>query len=111
MWKLTIEDDEGQQTSLELARTEYTIGRAEGCSICLTERNVSRSHCMLRWTGHAWTLGDTNSYNGTYVNGERVVDSVTLRGGDIIQLADYRIELLDEAAVAAVQAQAQLAAS
>jgi pSer/pThr/pTyr-binding forkhead associated (FHA) protein len=110
MWKLTIEDDEGQQTSLELARAEYTIGRADGCSICLTERNVSRAHCVVRWTGSAWTLGDTNSYNGTYVNGERVVDVVALKGGDIIQLADYRIELLDEAAVAAVQAQAQVAA-
>jgi ABC transport system ATP-binding/permease protein len=110
MWKLTIEDDEGQQTSLELARTEYTIGRAEGCSICLTERNVSRSHCIVRWSGSAWSLADTNSYNGTYLNGERVVDAVPLKGGDIIQLADYRIELLDEAAVAAVEAQAQVAA-
>lgn len=105
MWKLTIEDDEGQQTSLDLARGEYSIGRAEGNSICLTERNVSRNHCALRLHGDAWTLEDRQSYNGTYVNGERVVDVVTLKAGDIVQLGDYRLELLDQRAAAAAEAQ------
>ena len=36
MWKLTIEDDEGQQTSLSLAVDEYRLGRAEAYTIRLT---------------------------------------------------------------------------
>lgn len=111
MWKLTIEDDEGQQTSLELARDEYTVGRAEGNSICLTERNVSRSHAVLRRMEAGWQVEDLQSYNGTYVNGARVVDLVPLRSGDIVQLADYRIELLDEAAIAVAEVEARAAAA
>lgn len=111
MWKLTIEDDEGQQTSLELARDEYTVGRAEGNSICLTERNVSRSHAVLRRTPQGWQVEDLQSYNGTYVNGARVVDVVPLQSGDIVQLADYRIELLDEAAIAVAEVEARAAAA
>ena len=47
MWKLTIEDDEGQRTQLDLGHEEYTIGRAEDRHIRLTERNVSRRHARI----------------------------------------------------------------
>ena len=42
MWKLVIEDDEGKRTVVPLTRDEYTLGRREGNTIRLTERNVSR---------------------------------------------------------------------
>ena len=47
MWKLAIEDDEGKQTVVPLTRDEYTIGRKDGNTIRLTERNVSREHARL----------------------------------------------------------------
>lgn len=97
MWKLTIEDDEGQRTTLELANEEYTIGRAEDAGIRLTERNVSRRHARLSGTQElGWTLEDGESYNGIYVNGERVTDALLLKSADVIQLGDYRLELLDQ---------------
>jgi len=101
MWKLTIEDDEGQQTTLDLTMDEYTIGRAEDASIRLTERNISRRHASLRAGPDGWFIQDSGSYNGTYVNGERLGGEVPLAIGAIVQMGDYRIELLD-AAVAAV---------
>ena len=36
MWKLSIEDDQGQQTVVNLVRDEYSIGRAEANTIRLT---------------------------------------------------------------------------
>ncbi|MBI4702726.1 MAG: FHA domain-containing protein [Deltaproteobacteria bacterium] len=101
MWKLTIEDDEGQRTTLDLALDEYTLGRAEQCSIRLTERNVSRSHALLKRANGGWTIEDLQSYNGLFVNGERVAEAVGFRIGDTVQLADYRIELADEATATA----------
>jgi pSer/pThr/pTyr-binding forkhead associated (FHA) protein len=97
LWKLAIEDDEGQQTSLELAQGEYSVGRAESCGIRLNERNISRAHCTLRRVGDGWQLQDDDSYNGTFINGQRVVDTQPLSLNDIIQLGDYRLELLDAA--------------
>jgi hypothetical protein len=58
MWKLTIEDDEGKQTSLPLAHEEYTLGRGETNAIRLTDRNVSRKHSVLKKTA-GWVLSRT----------------------------------------------------
>lgn len=102
MWKLTIEDDEGKQTALPLAHDEYGLGRGDENSIRLTDRNVSRKHARLAKNGEAWIIRDVNSYNGTYVNGVRVVGEQPVNAGDIIQLGDYRLELVDESKVVPV---------
>jgi len=105
MWKLVIEDDEAKRTSVPLTRDDYTIGRKEGNTIRLTERNVSREHAKIKKTNgvaHAspdspFVLEDMNSYNGVYVNGLRVAQPQKLQHGDLIQIGDYRIVLQDEA--------------
>src|SRR5829696_3220921 len=97
MWKLTIEDDEGKQTALPLAHEEYALGRGESNAIRLTDRNISRSHAILKQNGQGWFLKDLQSYNGTYVNGVRVVGEQIVQSGDLVQIGDYRLELLDEA--------------
>jgi ABC transport system ATP-binding/permease protein len=99
MWKLTIEDDEGKQTQLPLAHEEYGLGRGDGNSIRLTDRNVSRKHAILKRNGQGWFIKDLQSYNGTYVNGVRVAGEQLINGGDVIQLGDYRVELVDESKV------------
>ncbi len=43
MVKLIIEDDEGKTTVVPLIRDEITIGRKEGNTIRLTERNADYS--------------------------------------------------------------------
>jgi pSer/pThr/pTyr-binding forkhead associated (FHA) protein len=99
MWKLTIEDDEGTKIPLPLFRDEYTIGRSEENTIRLTERNISRRHGSLRRKDSDWVLCDLSSYNGLYINGMRVASEAQLTHGDVIQLGDYRIEVVDESLV------------
>src|SRR4051794_38941633 len=96
MWKLTIEDDEQKQTSLPLAHDEYGIGRDETNSNRLTDRNISRRHLVLRRNDAGWLVRDLQSYNGTYVNGNRVAGEMHVVHGDCVQLGDYRLEFLDE---------------
>ena len=56
MHKLIIEDDEGKAVVVPLIRDEISVGRQEGNTIRLTERNVSRKHARLvrrdRLEGH-----------------------------------------------------------
>src|SRR5262245_12387292 len=97
MWKLTIEDDQANKTVVHLVRDDYTIGRAEDNAIRLTERNISRHHAkVVRDTTGGWLLHDIRSYNGCYVNGNRVGDGHPLNHGDIIQFGDYRLDVEDE---------------
>lgn len=97
MWKLSIEDDQGQQTVVNLVRDEYSIGRGEENTIRLTERNISRRHALLVRERDQWFLEDLQSYNGAFVNGVRIGGRQELAHGDLVQLGDYRIELMDEA--------------
>jgi pSer/pThr/pTyr-binding forkhead associated (FHA) protein len=107
MWKLVIEDDEGKRTVVPLTREQYSIGRKDGNTIRLTERNVSREHARLykKTNGAApptterptFVLEDLTSYNGVFVNGLRITHAQDLAHGDLVQIGDYRIVLQDEA--------------
>jgi pSer/pThr/pTyr-binding forkhead associated (FHA) protein len=90
-FKLVIVDDEGKTTPVPLTREEYTIGRQEGNVIRLTERNISRRHARLfRAKGH-WIIEDLDSYNGVFVNSERVKQRAAVNNGDTVQIGDYRL--------------------
>jgi ABC transport system ATP-binding/permease protein len=101
MWKLTIEDDQANRTVVPLARDEYSIGRGEDNTVRLTERNISRRHARLSREAERWVVFDAGSYNGCYVNGARVSQRQELAHGDLVQLGDYRLELVDDALDAA----------
>ena len=90
MFKLTIEDDEGKTTVVPLARDEITIGRLEGNTIRLTERNVSRRHARLVRQNGALYIEDLSSFTGVRVNGAKIATATPLREGDEVQIGDYR---------------------
>ena len=96
--KLIIEDDEGRKTVVPFVRDEISIGREEGNTIRLTERNVSRRHaCLRRSNGHIF-IEDLGSYNGVRVNGNRVQGRAEIREGDLIEIGDYNLAIQLEAA-------------
>jgi hypothetical protein len=72
----------------------YVFGRARDSDCVLPDPTVSRTHAWLRrdGDGHCW-LRDLASSNGTWVNGRRVVDEVTVRPGDRISFGglEYRL--------------------
>ena len=89
MYKLVISDDEGHATVVPLLRDEITIGRQEGNTIRLTERNVSRSHARLLSRNGCYIVEDLGSYNGVTVNGERIDARAELAAGDQLGIGDY----------------------
>lgn len=97
MLKLIIEDDEGRKTVVPFVRDEITIGRQEGNTIRLTERNVSRRHARLfRQNGHV-AVEDLGSYNGIRINGDKISGQTTVHEGDLIQIADYDLSVQNDA--------------
>lgn len=106
IWKLTIEDDEGQKTVVPLVRDEYTVGRRDGHTIRLTERNISRDHARIRKVDGGWSIEDLGSYNGVFVNGHRLSEPQRLQSGDLVLVGDYRIEAHDDEARAVPAAMA-----
>jgi len=117
MFKLVIQDDEGKTTVVPLIRDEITIGRKEGNTIRLTERNVSRRHARILRNNGEVHIEDLGSYNGIRVNNARIAERVSLRVSDQVQIGDYKlylkaegIEQVDEARTMPIErVEAQLA--
>jgi pSer/pThr/pTyr-binding forkhead associated (FHA) protein len=93
VYKLIIEDDEGHTTVVPLVKDEITIGRKEGNTIRLTERNVSRHHARLIKSNGSVFIEDLDSYNGVKVNGDRITARTTIREGDLVEIGDYHFAL------------------
>jgi pSer/pThr/pTyr-binding forkhead associated (FHA) protein len=93
MFKLVISDDEGKTTVVPLVRDEVTIGRKEGNTIRLTERNVSRRHARFRRRNGAFIVEDLGSYNGVKINGDRIEGEVALSAGDKVVIGDYELAI------------------
>lgn len=61
------------------------IGRSSD-QIHLSDHTASRRHAEIRPDNGSWLLVDLNSSNGTYLNGQRVVNPTVLRHGDQIKV-------------------------
>jgi hypothetical protein len=74
----------GQQYILRKDKIE--IGRRPNSDIVLTESSVSSMHAQLIREGYNWKVLNLLSSNGTFVNGEKVVDQILI-SGDMIAFA------------------------
>ena len=95
-FKLIIEDDEGRRSVVPVELGEVSIGRLEGNTIRLKERNVSRHHARLLKEGPGIYAEDLDSYNGLWVNGDRIQGRHELHDGDLIRIGDFHLELRGE---------------
>ncbi|HSM91321.1 MAG TPA: FHA domain-containing protein, partial [Anaeromyxobacteraceae bacterium] len=96
--KLVIEDSSGTRSTVTFTGDEITVGRAaEGNSVRLSERNVSRRHARFVRQGSAVAVEDLGSLVGTRVNGERIQARRKLRAGDVVEIGDFDVAVLDDA--------------
>lgn len=98
MIKLVISDNEGTTTVVPMVRDEVSIGRKDGNTIRLTERNISREHCRLQKLNGSYVVRDLGSYNGVVLNGQRVDGESKVEPGDEIRIGDYTLLLQAEGA-------------
>jgi pSer/pThr/pTyr-binding forkhead associated (FHA) protein len=94
MYKLVICDDEGKTTIVPLIRDEVSIGRKEGNTIRLTERNISRHHAKVSRQEDSFVIEDLGSFCGTKVNNEVIKDAHReISSGDQITIGDYSLSI------------------
>ena len=84
---MTLGSGDGTQADLK-SRTSVIIGRDPECDVVVQDRKASRQHCRLSRSEGAFLLEDLGSRNGTYVNGERITQAVTLRANQTFQIGD-----------------------
>lgn len=67
-----------------------SIGRSSGSDVFLDDVTVSRSHAKIESTSVGFSLKDSGSLNGTYVNNVSVSEQV-LHSGDQIQIGKFHL--------------------
>ena len=72
----------------ELVEDRSVIGRSTECEVALDVAAVSRRHAEVIREGENYFVVDLGSRNGTFVNGQRVVDRTQLTHGDRIVVCD-----------------------
>ena len=85
----------GQTHELKVDKT--TIGRVEDNTLPIAEASVSSHHCEILLKGADVVVHDLNSTNGTFINGEKITESV-LKPGQILRLGQIEMRLETEAA-------------
>ena len=76
----------------DISKTTVTVGRGTAADVRLPSDHVSSLHFALtRNTSGQWIIKDTNSTNGTAVNGTMITASTPINNGDTITLADMQL--------------------
>ncbi|MCA9889651.1 MAG: FHA domain-containing protein [Anaerolineae bacterium] len=72
----------------ELDKEVINLGRDITNDIVINDREVSRHHLRLTRGASGYTIEDSGSTNGTFVNGKRITGATPLKNGDMIGLGE-----------------------
>jgi len=84
----------GRTQELKVEKT--TIGRVDDNTFQIAEASVSSHHCEVVLRGNDVVVRDLNSTNGTYINGEKVTESV-IKPGQVLRLGQIEMRLETDA--------------
>jgi pSer/pThr/pTyr-binding forkhead associated (FHA) protein len=77
----------GTGQTFTLGTDTVIIGReTQTAKFVIADPAISRRHARISRQDSAYTIEDLNSTNGTFINAERVVGTVALVPGDLIEL-------------------------
>ena len=85
---LVIHRGPAQGSRFLLDSNEISIGRSPESDVFLDDVTVSRKHARIERIGNVFSVLDTHSLNGTYVNSVSITSQV-LRMGDEIQIGKF----------------------
>ncbi len=84
----------------ELTVDKTTVGRVEDNTLQIPEPSVSSHHCEILLRGTDVVVKDLNSTNGTFINNDKISESV-LKPGQVLRLGQIELRLEGEGGSAA----------
>lgn len=75
---------------------EVTIGRGMRSDLPINDRVVSKNHARIFLEDGTYYLEDTNSANGTFLNGEEILEeAIEVVDGDLISIGKVQFMFVD----------------
>ena len=78
--------DEYTKKAVPVLYWENSIGRSKRCDIFLNDATVSREHAVLLRRDDGWSITDTGSKAGVFVNGEKISERTNIYLSDKIRI-------------------------
>jgi len=81
--RLEFTDPSGQSQVVEVVETPFRIGRSHNNHLVLPGTEVSRTHAEILWDGERFQLRDCQSRAGTFLNKDKIEQSILTTGDRI----------------------------
>lgn len=92
MPKLTLVMERKPVRVFEVNSSVINIGRAEDMQFMIDDASVSRRQAQIRFGANgSWTIGDLDSINGTFLNGQRLTSVQPLKRGDEVSFGKFSL--------------------
>ncbi len=82
--QLIIERGKNTGQRIQIASFPATLGRDPGSDLVVDDEKVSRHHLRIKKRGRLFIIEDLDSSNGTYINGDRILNSIVQNGDKIL---------------------------
>ena len=92
MLKLVVLSEGMTGRTQELKGEKTTIGRTDDNTFPIAEASVSSHHAEVLLRGNEVLIRDLDSTNGSFINGERITESV-LKPGEVLRLGQVTMRL------------------
>jgi len=83
---LEMENAVGEEELFIIDSTSVKIGRSPPADIVISDKSMSREHCVVGLANDELLVTDLNSTNGTYVDDQRIERSTILPVGAVVRL-------------------------
>jgi FHA domain len=96
LW-LKFTDEKGEARRVLAAKERFAVGRHSSNDLSVPSGKLSREHLKIERFGDVFVASDSDSRNGTTVNGENLDEPVSLKNGDVLNLGgglEIEIELI-----------------
>ncbi len=90
---LMIERGPGTGARIQIKRFPARLGRDPENDICIPDSEISRFHLRIKQRGKLFIIEDLDSRNGTWLNGDKILNS-TIKNGDKIFLGGTELLFL-----------------
>lgn len=93
VFRLEIQLSDNKRITREFFKENLTIGRQDTCGLILQHKTVSKEHALIIPAQAGYTIRDTDSANGIYLNGKRIKES-PLTPGDRLRIGKFELIFL-----------------
>jgi pSer/pThr/pTyr-binding forkhead associated (FHA) protein len=100
--RLEYTNERGETRRVSVGDEIFTIGRHSENDLCIPDQRLSREHVRIERYADCFYASDSNSSNGTTLNGARLNESAALKDGDCLNLGgaiEIQIEIAEESGI------------